>query len=96
MDEDFFDYLVATNQVDNILGYKNSDIVKALCLCAEDILNNNLTHINEITNIKINEIFDNRYEITGYLIEGKIKKQFAIRFDFTGSGYQNEEIVLFE
>ena len=73
MNEDFFDYLVATNQVDDFLGYKHSDIVKALCLCAEDILNNNY-YVNLGTSIK----------------------PFAIRFDFTGNGYRNEELVLFE
>ncbi len=96
MNEDFFDYLVATNQVDDFLGYKHSDIVKALCLCAEDILNNNLANVKEITNIEISEIADNRYEITGDVNLGTSIKPFAIRFDFTGNGYRNEELVLFE
>ena len=92
MNEKFFDYLVATDQVDDFLGYKGNDIDDALshdlCLCMDDILKNNLTNVNDITyidkTIEISKIADNRYEITGYADlatdEGKIKQQFIVLF----------------
>ena len=89
MDEDFFNYLVATGQVDDFLGYKDSEIYEALCLCAGDILNNNLNDVNEITYSEINKIVN-----TKSLVEEKVNN--LIDKALENGGIDNTTVILLE